>query len=247
MSGVNYVPTGIPGMDEILAGRGIPRGHTILVSGGPGSGKTTLAIQFLYTGATQHNEPGVYVTLDEDPMDIKENMAKFGWDLKNLEEGKKLAFINISPVRVTPSEGAGLIQIGMKEFRLVKLLEAIRQGAEEVKAKRLIVDPLTIFTLQYPDDVERIHAMRDLMRELKRIGCTNLLISELRGTGLEREHQFEEYLAQGVILLHTVLKNGRAVRTFHVEKMRGLGVDNQPRPYKILDTGIEVFPNEPVY
>ncbi len=85
------------------------------------------------------------------------------------------------------------------------------------------------------------------MRELKRIGCTNLLISELRGTGLEREHQFEEYLAQGVILLHTVLKNGRAVRTFHVEKMRGLGVDNQPRPYKILDTGIEVFPNEPVY
>lgn len=244
---MDYVATGIPGVDEILAGRGIPRGHTILVSGGPGSGKTTFAIQFLYTGATQHNEPGVYVTLDEDPMEIKENVAKFGWDLKKLEEEKKLVFINISPVRVTSSERGGLIEIGMKEFRLIKLLEAIRQGVEEVKARRLTVDPLTIFTLQYPDEVERIHAMRDLMRDLKSMDCTNLLISELRGTGLEREHQFEEYLAQGVILLRTVLKDGKAIRAFQVEKMRGLAVDNQPRPYQISNKGVELFPKATLY
>ncbi len=244
---VDYVPTGIPGVDEVLAGRGIPKGHTILVSGGPGSGKTTFAIQFLYTGATQHNESGVYVTLDEDPMEIKKNMAKFGWDLDKLEEEKKLVFINVSPVRVAPSERAGLVQIGMKEFRLIKLLEAIRQGVEEVNAKRVIVDPLTIFTLQYPNEVERIYAMRDLMRDLKKTECTNLLISELRGTGMEREHQFEEYLAQGVILLRTFLKDSRLIRVFQVEKMRGLAIDNQPRPYNISDKGIEVFPKATVY
>ena len=61
-----YVPTGIPGVDKILAGNGIPRNHTILVCGGPGSGKTTFAIQFLYTGATQYGEPSVYITLDEE-------------------------------------------------------------------------------------------------------------------------------------------------------------------------------------
>lgn len=243
----DYVPTGIPGVDAILAGKGIPRGHTILVSGGPGSGKTTFAIQFLYMGATQHNESGVYVTLDEDPMDIKINMSKFGWDLTKLEEEKKLVFINVSPVRVAPMERGGLIQIGMKEFRLIKLLEAIRRGIEEVNAKRVIVDPLTIFTLQYPDEIERIYAMRDLMRDLKRTGCTNLLISELRGTGLEREHQFEEYLAQGVILLRTLPKDSRVTRVFQVEKMRGLAIDNQPRPYNISDKGIEVFPKATVY
>ena len=72
----DYVPTGIPGVDKILAEKGIPKGHTILVSGGPGSGKTTFAIQFLYIGATQHNESGVYVTLDEEPNDIKKLNGK---------------------------------------------------------------------------------------------------------------------------------------------------------------------------
>jgi KaiC/GvpD/RAD55 family RecA-like ATPase len=243
----DYVPTGIPGVDNILAEKGIPRGHTILVSGGPGSGKTTFAIQFLHTGITEHNESGVYVTLDEEPGDIKRNMLEYGWDLKKLENEKKLVFINVSPVRVAPSETAGLIQIGMKEFRLIKLLEAIKQGVQEVDAKRVVVDPVTIFTLQYPDEIERIYAVRDLMRELRKTRCTNLLISELRGTGWEREHQFEEYLAQGVILLRTFLKGSRLVRVFQVEKMRGLAIDNQPRPYEISDNGIEVYPSATVY
>jgi KaiC/GvpD/RAD55 family RecA-like ATPase len=243
----NYVPTGIPGVDKILAAKGIPKGHTILVSGGPGSGKTTFAIQFLYVGAIQHGESGVYVTLDEDPEDIRKNMSKYGWDLQELEEKKKLVFINVSPVRVAPSETAGLIEIGMKEFRLIKLLEAIKQGVKEVNAKRVVVDPVTSFTLQYPNEVERIYAMRDLMRDLRKTGCTNLLISELRGTGWEREHQFEEYLAQGVILLRTFPKDGRLIRVFQVEKMRGLAIDNQPRPYEIEAEGIKVYPSATVY
>ena len=242
----DYVPTGIPGVDKILAEKGIPKGHTILVSGGPGSGKTTFAIQFLYMGATQHNESGVYVTLDEEPGDIRKNMLNYGWDLKRLEDEKKLVFINVSPVRVTPSE-TGLIQIGMKEFRLIKLLEAIKRGVKEVNAKRVVVDPITIFTLQYPNEVERIYAMRDLLRDLRQTGCTNLMISELRGTGWEREHQFEEYLTQGVILLRTFLKGSRMVRVFQVEKMRGLAIDNQPRPYEITAKGIEVYPSATVY
>jgi len=241
-----YVPSGIPGVDKLLAEKGIPSGHTILISGGPGSGKTTFAIQFLYIGATQHNESGVYVTLDEEPGDIRKNMLKYGWDLQRLEDEKKLVFINVSPVRVTPSE-TGLIQIGMKEFRLIKLLEAIKQGVKEVDARRVVVDPITIFTLQYPDEVERIYAMRDLLRDLRKTDCTNMLISELRGTGWEREHQFEEYLTQGVILLRTFLKDGRLVRVFQVEKMRGLAIDNQPRPYEISAKGIEVYPSATVY
>jgi KaiC/GvpD/RAD55 family RecA-like ATPase len=158
----DYVSTGIAGADKILGEKGLPRGHSILVAGGPGSGKTTFAIQFLYKGVTEHNEPGIYISLDEDPEDVKHNMSKFGWDLGELESTKKLAFINVSPVRVASSEKAGLIQLGMKEFKLIKLLEAIREGIDEVQAKRVVIDPITIFTLQYPDEVERIYAMRDL-------------------------------------------------------------------------------------
>jgi circadian clock protein KaiC len=135
----------------------------------------------------------------------------------------------------------------MKEFRLIKLLEAIKQGVKDVNAKRVVVDPITIFTLQYPEEVERIYAMRDLLRDLRQTGCTNLMISELRGTGWEREHQFEEYLTQGVILLRTFLKDGKLVRVFQVEKMRGLAIDNQPRPYDISAKGVEVYSGATVY
>lgn len=242
-----YVPTGIPGVDKALADQGIPRGHTILIAGGPGSGKTTFATQFLYKGATEYGEPAVYITLDEDPEDMKKNMSKFGWDLDQLEREKKLIFINVSPVRVGPTEKAGLVQLGMKEFKLIKLLEAIRTGIEQVQAKRVVIDPITIFTLQYPDETERIYAMRDLIADFRKTGCTNLLISELKGTGLEREHQFEEYLAQGVILLRTLIKGDKLLRMFQVTKMRGLAVDTQPRPYEITDDGIQVYPTLTVF
>ncbi len=243
----DYVTTGIPGVDTVLGGQGIPRGHSILICGGPGSGKTTFSMQFLYKGATEYDEPGVYITLDEEPDDIKNNMAKFGWDLGRLESEKKLVFINVSPVRVAPSEKVGLVQLGMKEFKLVRLLEAIRTGIEEVQAKRVVIDPITIFTLQYPDEVERIYAVRDLIADFKKTDCTNLLISELKGTGLEREHQFEEYLAQGVILLRTVMKDDKLIRMFQATKMRGLAVDNQPRPYDITSSGVEVYPTLTVF
>jgi KaiC/GvpD/RAD55 family RecA-like ATPase len=135
------------------------------------------------------------------------------------------------------------MQLGMKEFKLVKLLEAIRHGIEDIQAKRVVIDPVTMFMLQYPDETERIHAMKDLIVELRKTDCTHLMISELRGTGLEREYQFEEYLCQGVILLRTTLKGEKIIRMFQVEKMRGIDADTQPRPYEISEQGIEVYPN----
>jgi circadian clock protein KaiC len=237
-----YLSTGVTGVDQLLNGKGIPEGHTILVSGGPGSGKTTFGIQFLHEGATKHNQTGLYVTMDENPADIKKNMSVFGWDLNVLEKEIKLIFVNVSPVRVVPTDKAGLVQLGMKEFKLIKLLEAIKQGIEEINAKRVVIDPITMFMLQYPDETERIHALRDLIAELRKTDCTHLLISELRGTGIDREYQFEEYLSQGVILLRTIQKSNKLIRMMQIEKMRGVNVDTQPHPYEISDQGIEVYP-----
>ena len=167
-------------------------------------------------------------------------MGKFGWDFEGLEDRKLINFVNVSPVRIASSE-TGLVQLGMKEFKLVKLLEAIRKAVDEIDAKRVVVDPITMFMLQYPDEIDRIYAMRDLIADFGKNNCTNILISELRGTGLEREHQFEEYLVQGVILLRTMMKGDKLIRMFQIEKMRGLAVDNQPRPYNITNDGIEIY------
>jgi len=241
-----YVPTGVAGVDRILGEKGIPKGHTVLVSGGPGSGKTTFAMQFLYQGATEYDEPGLYVSMDEDPADVKRNMANYGWDCDGLEAEGRLAFINVSPVRAA-SESSGLVQLGMKEFKLIKLLEAIRESAGEIGAARIVIDPVTMFMLQYPDDTQRTYALKDLLAGLRDLESTDLLVSELKGTGMEREHQFEEYLAQGVIILRTMPKGDKLTRAFQVEKMRGLKIDSQPHPYEITDTGVEVYPTLTVF
>ena len=241
-----YVPTGVAGVDRILGEKGIPRGHTVLVSGGPGSGKTTFAIQFLYRGAVECDESGLYVSMDEDPADVKRNMANYGWDCSALEAQGRLAFVNVSPVRAS-SESSGLVQLGMKEFKLIKLLEAIRKSAGEIGAARIVIDPVTMFMLQYPDDTQRTYALKDLIAGLRDLESTDLLVSELKGTGMEREHQFEEYLAQGVIILRTMPKGDKLTRAFQVEKMRGLKIDSQPHPYEITDTGVEVYPTLTVF
>ncbi|MHA2602834.1 MAG: ATPase domain-containing protein, partial [Candidatus Thorarchaeota archaeon SMTZ1-83] len=89
---IERVKTGIPGLDELIEG-GFPRGDTILIAGRAGTGKSIMANQFLYKGATEYDEPGVLVTLEESPLLIKRNMMRFGMDLDALVKEKKLAIV----------------------------------------------------------------------------------------------------------------------------------------------------------
>nr|MDO8090125.1 ATPase domain-containing protein [Candidatus Sigynarchaeota archaeon] len=93
MSPVETVPSGIPGLDEMLNG-GFPRGRAILVSGGPGTGKSILSAQFIYNGAHQHGIPGIIVSLEEPAKTIKENLSSFGWDLDKLIDENLLDIID---------------------------------------------------------------------------------------------------------------------------------------------------------
>jgi KaiC/GvpD/RAD55 family RecA-like ATPase len=238
-------PTGINGVDEILANKGIPRGYVVFVIGSPGSGKTTMALQFLYNGVKECGENGVYVSLDEEPNSLVKNAKTIGIDLSKLIEDNKLAIVDASPIRFLPGEvRLGEISVGKREFALISLIDAIRKNVEKIGAKRLVVDPLATLILQYPDAAERRSAILDLMQAIASTGCTTLLISELAMSSLHRKYQFEEYLAQGVIILRKILRPGGVLRVFTVEKMRGIDHDAQPHPYKIGDGGIEVYPSE---
>ena len=85
------LPTGVPGLDELLNG-GIPEGRVVLVVGGPGSGKTTLASQFLYKGISDYNENGVFVSIDEEKEHYYNEMINFGWDFSQTEINGKFSF-----------------------------------------------------------------------------------------------------------------------------------------------------------
>jgi len=237
-----YAKTGIRGVDELLEGKGLPKGSLSYILGGPGSGKTTFGLQFLYAGAKKWNEPAIYVTMDEEIDKIKANAQKLGLDFEELEKEGKIAFIDIAPIRSLPGVSETL---GRSGFTLSSLLGAISTTCAELKAKRLVIDPIVSLTIQYPGRVERRNAVLELMQSLAATGCTCLLVTELSRTSIERPYQFEEFLAQGVMILRKInLSSGGMARVFHIEKMRGVNHDTQPHPYKIVQGGIEVYPSE---
>jgi circadian clock protein KaiC len=239
------VATGIEGIDELLANEGIPRGYVVFVIGSPGSGKTTLGLQYLYNGIINSNEKGVYVSLDEEPNALIRNAASLGFDLGRLIDEKKLVIVDASPIRFIPGEvKLGNISVGKREFALISLIDAIKKNVEEIGAKRLVVDPLATLILQYPESRERRTAVLDLMQAIASTSCTTLIVSELALSSLHRRYQFEEYLSHGVIILRKIFRPGGVLRIFTIEKMRGIDHDPQPHPYKIGKGGIEVYPSE---
>ncbi len=248
---IELTPTGIPGLDELLGG-GIPKGHVVSVFGGPGTGKTTFAIQFLYGGVTLYDEPGIYVSLDEPPQDIKKNLSAFGWNLEELEKRQKLLlldaslFKHISRVMKIPKDKPTTNEKG---YSLLTLSNLIKGTVEKIEAKRIVIDPMSTFIFQYPDPNERRLAVMDLLTTLRaETGCTSLIVMDLRASTLEREYQIEEYLTQGTILLPTMSQPETGLtRVILIEKMRGIEHDTQPRPYIITKQGIQVFAKEKVY
>jgi KaiC/GvpD/RAD55 family RecA-like ATPase len=245
---LELVPTGVPGLDELLHG-GIPRGHTVSVFGAPGAGKTILAIQFLYNGATRYIEPGLYISLDESPDSLKRFMLAFGWNLDNLEKRKKLVILDISPfehiynIKRTDSDTEERV------FSVFSLGDAIKITIEQIGAKRIAVDPLSALMFQYHSVGERRLAVMNLLQILRReTDCTSLLTLDLRTSALEREYQIEEYLTQGTILFQTIAQRGVGLtRVIRIEKMRGIDHDTQPHPYAITKQGIQVFSTEKIY
>ena len=245
--------SGVKGLDDILEG-GFPKARTILIVGSPGSGKTILAIQFLRAGALK-GERSIYVTFDERPEQVKENMSAFSWDLDRLEAEGKIMFVDATPFRRMktaatsgPEGRAGLLTVdALPEITLRALVENVRRLAEEEDVTRLVIDPITSLSVRYQSPVKRRRAMLMLFDALSSTGATCLVNSELRTSMLTRKFQLEEYLSQGVVLMRTGIHDGNVVRAVQVEKMRGIAHDTQLRPYTIGQNGIEVFAKDKVF
>jgi circadian clock protein KaiC len=239
--------TGIPGLDEMLGG-GFVRGRVILVLGEPGAGKTILCSQFLLNGIQKFGERALFVSLEENREHYSDEMGTFGWDVAALEKEGQFSFIDASPIRSMPAEvHLGGISIGKNDFSLVSLLEVIKNRAVAAGAQRIVVDPVSHLIFQFSDITERRKALLDLVEALAKTGATCLLASELNEVGgTQRRLQLEEYLVHGVILLQTMTTGKSLERVIQVEKMRGSPIDRSPKPYRITERGIEVYPKEPV-
>lgn len=229
------VKTGIPGFDEILHG-GVPARNVVLLSGGPGTGKTIFAQQFLYNGLLD-GSPGLYVSLEEHPVQVRLNMAQFGWDVKRFEAEGKFAVVDAFT--------SGIGEAAKREKYVVRavddfprLLDAIRAAVRDIGAERAVVDSVTTLYITRPA------AARAMVLQLKKVlsglGCTSLLISQVSVTERGFGGPGVEHAADGIVRLDLDEVDGQLYRSLIVWKMRGTSHSMRRHPFEITDRGVIV-------
>ncbi len=238
------VKTAIPGLDELIEG-GYVENDVILVTGGPGAGKTTFGIQYLIGGATLYNEPGVLVVMEETPARMIRDSWRFGWDIEKLVGQKKIKIIYANPFKYTKfaktSEGNPLSVIASSK-NIGEIFQQIQVEVNAIKAKRIFVDSITSLKLS-TEASEARYIVSEFIKNLEYLDCTTLMTSEIYG---REAFSVEEYLSSGVVRLHVFRVGGSRMRAIEILKMRGVKHDETLHPYEIQEKGIVVHPTEVV-
>jgi len=224
--------TGIRGLDEITGG-GLPQGRPTLVCGGPGSGKTLLALTFLVNGAQRFDEPGVLLTFEEDADEIASDVASLGFDLPELISAKKLC---VDYVRI---ERAEIEETG--EYDLEGLFVRLDYAIRTVGAKRVVLDTIESLFAGLKNETILRSELRRLFRWLKDQGVTAVITGE-RGDGLLTRQGLEEYVSDAVILLDHRVYDQVSTRRLRVVKYRGSHHGTNEYPFLIDSDGISVLP-----
>ena len=225
-------PTGIKGLDEITHG-GLPKGRPTLVCGGAGCGKTLFAMEFLVRGATQYNEPGVFMSFEETEKELTANVASLGFDLDSLVEHKKIWLEHIH------IERGEIEQSG--EYDLEGLFIRIHLAIESIGAKRVVLDTIESLFSGLPNPLILRAELRRLLRWLKRKGVTTIITAE-RGESTLTRHGLEEYVSDCVILLDHRVNDQSSIRRLRIVKYRGSTHGTNEYPFLIDEDGFSVLP-----
>jgi KaiC/GvpD/RAD55 family RecA-like ATPase len=223
---ITRIKSGIDGLDNLTEG-GFPEKDLVLLSGTCGAGKTVFGLQFLYSEASK--EPGIYVSFEEALPQILSTAKTFGWDTQRLEKVNKLRFLKYDP------------------FKLEDIFEIIESNIREIGARRVVIDSISALGIYVKDPTELRRMILQVSNMLRKNDCTSLLISEI----LSNENSLsrfgvEEFVSDGVILLHNVLVSGEYRRGLSVWKMRSTNHSKKIHPYRISQKGFVVYPSDTI-
>jgi KaiC/GvpD/RAD55 family RecA-like ATPase len=219
---IKRVSTGIPGLDGLIEG-GFIQGSVNMITGSTGTGKTLFSTQYLWYGL-QKGETAVYITMEEDPIDIKEDVKTFGWDFEGYEKKGLCKIIYHDPAQVN-----NLPSVMMEEI-------------SKLKANRLVIDSTSILGLNIEKPSQIRRRLFGVVSALKNHdGCTAVVISEVPedSKALSR-WGVEEFVVDGVIVLNYLGIGEAYNRSLMIRKMRRTNHGKDIYPFEITKNGIVV-------
>tara|TARA_Y100000310_G_scaffold148787_3_gene148048 strand:+ start:15524 stop:16237 length:714 start_codon:yes stop_codon:yes gene_type:complete len=220
----------VPGLDQVLKG-GLRKNSSILVTGAPGTGKTILALQFIYYGARDYNENGIYITTEENLDDIREFAKNLGMDITSLEKKNKIFFVQ-KPIAT--------LKGGLSSIK--GLVNAIKKN----NVKRVALDSLIFFEYLYPkldgDKMEFRRQVLMFMQKMKKAGVTFLTVSERSVTDFDKlVYDMIDFVFEGIIVLSRIRKGSYFERVFTVAKIRGQDHSLDVYPITIGKDGLRIL------
>ena len=222
--------TCIEGLDEVLHG-GLPEGRMTLLTGGPGTGKTILGLEFLYRSAAA-GVPGLFVTFEESETSVFQNAASMGWDLEDLLRKQALQV-------VAPELPRGMFKAG--DFDIQGLLAGLTARIEAIGARHIVIDALDVLLRIFEDPRRERDQIETLHRWLQEKGLTSVLTLKTKGDDLQL-YPFLDFMADCVLHTDQRIDNQLRTRRLSVVKLRGSGFMANEIPYAISASGIRIFP-----
>ena len=224
------IKTGTLGLDQVLKG-GLRKNSSILVTGAPGTGKTLLALQYIYYGAKDYNENGIFITLEESLEVLHQSGLNLGMDTKSMIDKNKM-FILQKPIATLKG---GLASI-----------KGLTDAIKKYNVKRVALDSLIFFEYLYPRfDGNKMEFRRQVlmfMQAMRRAGVTFMCVSERSVTDFDRlTYDMMDFVFEGIIVLSRIRKGSYFERVLTVAKMRGQDHSLDVYPITIGHDGLKVL------
>lgn len=225
-------PTGIRGFDEVTEG-GLPKNRTTLVSGSAGSGKTLFGIDFLIKGATDHNEPGIFMSFEETADELYKDVGSLNLDLAGLVSRKKILLEHVVLDRRD-------LQV-TGEFNLEGLFVRLEIAIDSIGAKRVVLDSIESLYAGITNGAILRMEIKRLFRWLKDKQVTTIVTGEPVQESYTR-HGMEEYVSDCIVVLDHRVDEEISVRRIRVIKYRGSKHGTNEYPFVIDNDGLSVIP-----
>ena len=242
----SYIQLNVTGFDELIS-TGIPKGSQILISGGPGTLKTTFCMQVLVAAANK-GKNCLYLSFEESKDNLLRNMKDYGWNMDQLLKSGKLVIKNQDPFKMSRSVETLLAQA--RGELLIDVNEAKNLLPEEMKPDLVVVDSLSAISAGFFGKEEGYRAyISQIFETFRKMNTTSFLITEIEhSTTKYSKSGVEEFLADGVFVFYNFKQGNSRINATEIVKLRGVDHKKKIVPFKVVaGQGIVLYPMQELF